>query len=186
MDKNKVIDRINKLLALANNHAAAPGEKENALEAASKLAAKFGLKIVKGNSTSSTLTKNQFFDYEFYVKCFDKKFLDLLFNILGAYSYKFMGGHYVKVWFKNATFDEVEFAKFYKKFVSVYYKELKKEKSIGNYWDRNSTRSFRDYFFACFETGFKNADSVSLVYFGSYILGANLYSIKNSIVKEAK
>ena len=184
MGKNEAIDRINKLLALANNHAAAPGEKENALEAASKLAAKFGLKIVKGNKEAPT--ENKINVYAFYVKCYDEKFLSFLFNILGAYSYKFMGGHYVKVWFKNATFDEVEFAKFYKKFVSVYYKELKKEKSIGNYWDRNSTRSFRDYFFACFETGFKNADSVSMVYFCSYILGANLYSIKNSIVKEAK
>lgn len=184
MDKNKAIDRINKLLALANNHAAAPGEKENALEAASKLAAKFGLKIVKGNG-SSTPTKNQIFDYEFYVKCFDKKFLDLLFRLLGADKWQFIGGNRVYVRFTNIEFDQEAFAKFYKKFVSVYYKELKRDKNVSIYWDRDKTRNFRDHFFACFEVGFKNVNSRTSLNFNPYILGAmfNDYS-KRYIIKE--
>ena len=171
MDKNKAIDRINKLLALANNRAAAPGEKENALEAASKLAAKFGLKIVKGNSTSSTPSKNQFFDYEFYVKCFDKKFLDLLFRLLGADKWQFIGGNRVYVRFTNIEFNQEAFAKFYKKFVSVYYKEFKRDKSMSSYWDRDKTRNFRDHFFDCFEVGFKNVNSRTYLNFNPYILG---------------
>lgn len=182
MDKNKAIDRINKLLALANNHAAAPGEKENALEAASKLAAKFGLKIVKGNG-SSTPTKNQFFDYEFYVKCFDKKFLDLLFRLLGADKWQFIGGNQVYVRFTNIEFNQEAFAKFYKKFVSVYYKNLKEAKANDFTWNRNDTRRYCEKFFFNFKFGFRNADKTFVTY--DYTLGKmfNDYS-KRYIIKE--
>ena len=164
MDRNKAIDRINKLLALANNRAAAPGEKENALEAASKLAAKFGLKIVKGNSASSTPSKNQFFDYEFYVKCFDKKFLDLLFRLLGADKWQFIGGNRVYVRFTNIEFNQEAFAKFYKKFVSVYYKNLKEAKAYNFMWNRSDTKRYCEEFFFNFKFGFYNADKTFVTY----------------------
>lgn len=183
MDKNRAIDRINKLLALANNHAAAPGEKENALEAASKLASKFGLKIVKGNSASSTPSKNQFFDYEFYVKCFDKKFLDLLFRLLGADKWQFIGGNQVYVRFTNIEFNQEAFAKFYKKFVSVYYKNLKEAKARNFMWSRSDTKRYCEDFLFNFKFGFYNADKTFVIY--DYTLGKmfNDYS-KRYIIKE--
>lgn len=187
MDKNKAIDRINKLLALANNRAVAPGEKENALEAASKLAAKFGLKIVKGNGTYSTPSKNQLFDYEFYVKCFDKKFLDLLFRLLGADKWQFIGGNQVYVRFTNIEFNQEAFAKFYKKFVSVYYKELNANKKLySRVWNRNNTKDYRDSFFYFFTAGFQNRGSDIFSHHSSFGLGFEFNSAKNSIVKEAK
>lgn len=183
MDKNKAIDRINKLLALANNHAAAPGEKENALEAASKLAAKFGLKIVKGNSTSSTPSKNQFFDYEFYVKCFDKKFLDLLFRLLGADKWQFIGGNRVYVRFTNIEFNQEAFAKFYKKFVSVYYKNLKEAKADSFMWNRSDTKRYCEEFLYNFKFGFYNSDMTFVMYDCTLGKMFNDYS-KRYIIKE--
>lgn len=183
MDKNKAIDRINKLLALANNRAAAPGEKENALEMAAKIASKYGLKIVKGNSTSSTPIKNQFFDYEFYVKCFDKKFLDLLFRLLGADKWQFIGGNQVYVRFTNIEFNQEAFAKFYKKFVSVYYKSLKEAKAYRHMWGRNDTKRYCEEFFYNFKIGFYNSDKAFITC--DYTLGKMFkdYS-KRYIIKE--
>lgn len=182
MDKNTAIIKINKLLALANNKAAAPGEKENALEMATKIASKFGLKIVKGNCNASP-AENKIFNYEFYVKCFDKNFLDLLFKLLGARRWQFVGGNRVSVTFINMEFNQEAFAKFYKKFVSVYYKNLKNAKETYWDWDRTCTKNYREGFFYNFENGFNNHNDMHKTYDFALGIMFNEYA-KRYIVKE--
>lgn len=132
MDKLQAKEKINKLLRLANDKGATSSERDTALEMANKLASKYGFKIQKGTPCSgyaknpTTLHKNT---YTFDLNCFNKKFVNFLFDGLG-----------IKNWFlhgkKTVEFDDYrnfnidEFKKFYKKFVSVYYK-LKKESNLS-------------------------------------------------------
>ena len=89
MDKNTAKKKIVKLLALATNSGATEFEKANAVEMANKLAAKYGLKIVKqkaksaldeafeqyearhSNTSECFTTKLKYFDLEL-VRCFFK------------------------------------------------------------------------------------------------------------------
>lgn len=70
MNKTEAIEKIKKILALANDKAAAPGERENALELAQKIANKYGLKIEKcaSNSKSTSTYKRNENSYNFYPK----------------------------------------------------------------------------------------------------------------------
>ena len=129
MDKLQAKEKINKLLRLANDKGATSSERDTALEMANKLASKYGFRIQKGapstsnqnNEGPATLHKHR---YDFDLNCFNKKFVNFLFAGLGIKNWYWYGK-------KTISFDDyrnfnvVEFQKFYKKFVSVYYK-LKK------------------------------------------------------------
>ena len=127
MDKNQAKEKITKLLRLANDKGATPSERDTALEMASKLASKYGFKIQKGTPCSgyvknpTTLHRNE---YTFDLNCFNKKFVNFLFMGLGIKNWFWIGKKTVS-FDDYRNFDIVTFQKFYKKFVSVYYK-LKK------------------------------------------------------------
>lgn len=132
MDRIQAKEKINKLLRLANDKGATSSERDTALEMAKKLATKYGFRIQKGAPCSgyvknpTTLKKNT---YNFDLNCFNKKFVNFLFDGLGIKNWYWYGK-------KTISFDDYrnfnvdEFKKFYKKFVSVYYK-LKKEVGRG-------------------------------------------------------
>ena len=138
MDRIQAKEKINKLLRLANDKGATSSERDTALEMANKLASKYGFKIQKGAPCSgyvknpTTLHKNT---YTFDLNCFSKKFVNFLFVGLGIKNWFWIGK-------KTVSFDDYrnfnvdEFKKFYKKFVSVYYK-LKKsvDMSESEYFD---------------------------------------------------
>lgn len=57
MTKAEAIEKVRKILALANDRAASPAEKETALNMADKLAAKYGLKVVTRETKPATQQK---------------------------------------------------------------------------------------------------------------------------------
>lgn len=146
MDKIQAKEKINKLLRLANDKGATSSERDTALEMATKLASKFGMKIQKGapstsnqnNAGPTTLNKNR---YEFDLNCFNKKFVNFLFKVLGIKDW-FWYEKKTIVFYDYRNFNVDEFKKFYKKFVSVYYK-IKKTVNMteSKYFD-----TFRYYF----------------------------------------
>ena len=126
MDKLQAKEKINKLLRLANDKGATSSERDTALEMANKLAAKYGFRIQKGASSTSnqnnaghaTLNKNK---YEFDLNCFNKKFVSFLFGGLEIKEWFWYGKKTIRLYdYRNFNVDE--FKKFYKKFVSIYYK----------------------------------------------------------------
>ena len=134
MDRNQAKEKIEKLLRLANNKGATSSERDTALEMATKLASKHGLRIQKAvpsNSTSDKfeeilnnirynsqkIQKNR---YEFDLNCFNKKLVSFLFGILGIPDYFFTGRKTVIV-YEYRKFDVDNFKSYYKHFVSSYY-----------------------------------------------------------------
>ena len=126
MDKLQAKEKINKLLRLANDKGATSSERDTALEMATKLATKYDFRIQKGapstgnqnNAGPATLNKNR---YEFDLNCFNKKFVNFLFEGLGIKTWFWYGKKTIRFYdYRNFNVDE--FKKFYKKFVSVYYK----------------------------------------------------------------
>lgn len=167
MDKIQAKEKINKLLRLANDKGATPSERDTALEMASKLASKYGMKIQKGapstsnqnNAGPATLNKNR---YEFDLNCFNKKFVNFLFDGLGIKTWFWYGKKtVVLVDYRNFNVDE--FKKFYKKFVSVYYK-LKKESNL-------SEGLFFSIFIHDFMTGACKIDEEKTHFIKAYMLG---------------
>lgn len=176
MDKLQAKEKINKLLRLANDKGATSSERDTALEMAMKLATKYGFRIQKGapstsnqnNAGPATLNKHR---YEFDLNCFNKKFVNFLFDGLG-----------IKNWFlygkKTISFDDYrnfnvdEFKKFYKKFVSVYYK-LKKESNL-------SEGLFFSIFTHDFMTGACKFDEEKTHFIKAYMLGRE-YAISKFI-----
>lgn len=167
MDRIQAKEKINKLLRLANDKGATSSERDTALEMAKKLATKYGFRIQKGapstsnqnNAGPATLHKHR---YEFDLNCFNKKFVNFLFTGLG-----------IKDWFwygkKSISFDDYrnfnvdEFKKFYKKFVSVYYK-LKKESNL-------SESTFFSIFTHDFMVGANKFDEEETHFIKAYMLG---------------
>lgn len=90
MNKTEAIEKIKKILALANDKAAAPGERENALELAQKLANKYGLKIEKGtsNSKSTSTYKRNENPYSFYPKYAYSKIIRAMYAVIVAAGFK--------------------------------------------------------------------------------------------------
>lgn len=176
MDRIQAKEKINKLLRLANDKGATSSERDTALEMAKKLATKYGFKIQKGapstsnqnNAGPATLNKHR---YEFDLNCFNKKFVNFLFDGLG-----------IKNWFwygkKTISFDDYrnfnvdEFKKFYKKFVSVYYK-LKKEVGRGL-----TEVEYFDTFCYYFTKGAVNGVNSNEYYAKAYELGHQFANIK--------
>lgn len=154
-EKQKAIEKINKLIAKAKNSATPKAEADTCFELANKIASKNGLKIVKNENTPKVhKTKN----YSFHLNCFNKKFVTLFFfllNIHGTYNSK-----------GDISFDASEnfnveaFKNIYKNFVSFYYKELKYQKQNSDNWTRESSKIFEVLFFRSFKLGFFDQISI--------------------------
>ena len=177
MDRIQAKEKINKLLRLANDKGATESERETALDMANKLASKFSFKIQRGTpsqhsqETFTRPTVNQF-HYEFDLNCFNKKFVSFLLGYLG-----------LKMWYqvgkKGVRFDSYikfnvdEFKKFYKKFVSVYYKT---KKLYGC-----SEPDFFWYFTASFSSGYRHFQEDTVSFTAAYDLGKEFFDKKNTI-----
>lgn len=169
MDKIQAKEKINKLLRLANDKGATPSERDTALEMANKLASKFGMKIQKG-TPSTSIHNNQItkIRYEFDLNCFNKKFVNFLFSILGISEWYVIGKKTV-CFYDYRKFDEDKFKKFYKKFVSVYYKT----KKVSNIPEKKFFEEF-SYFFT---SGVFNNCVFNALYFDANNLG---FEFKNT------
>lgn len=176
MDRNQAKEKIEKLLRLANNKGATSSERDTALEMATKLASKHGFRIQKAAPSNSTsdkfekilnnirynsqnVQKNR---YEFDLNCFNKKFVSFLLGILGIKDYFFTGRKTV-IAYECRKFDVDSFKKFYKKFVSVYYK-LKKESKL-------SESLFFSVFTHDFMVGVNKFDEEKTHFIKAYMLG---------------
>lgn len=174
MDKIQAKEKINKLLRLANDKGATSSERDTALEMANKLASKFGIKIQKGapytsnqnNEGPTTLHKHR---YEFDLNCFNKKFVNFLFMGLGIKNWYLYGKKTVS-FDDYRNFDVVAFQKFYKKFVSVYYK-LKKESNLGG-------STFFSIFTHDFLVGVNRFDEEGTHFIKAYMLGREFIMTK--------
>ena len=177
MDRIQAKEKINKLLRLANDKGATESERETALDMANKLASKFSFKIQRGTPSQhsqETFTRPtaEKFHYEFDLNCFNKKFVSFLLGYFG-----------LKMWFqvgkKGVRFDSYirfnvdEFKKFYKKFVSVYYKT----KKLYGYPEAD----FFWYFTASFSSGYRHFQEDTVSFTAAYELGKEFFDKKNTI-----
>ena len=177
MDRIQAKEKINKLLRLANDKGATESERETALDMANKLASKFSFKIQRGTPSQhsqETFTRPavEKFCYEFYLNCFNKKFVSFLLGYFG-----------IKMWYqvgkKGVRFDSYikfnvdEFKKFYKKFVSVYYKT----KKLYGYPEAD----FYWYFTASFSSGYRHFQEDTVSFTAAYELGKEFFDKKNMI-----
>ena len=177
MDRIQAKEKINKLLRLANDKGATESERETALDMANKLASKFSFKIQRGTPSQhsqETFTRPtvEKFHYEFDLNCFNKKFVSFLLGYFG-----------IKMWYqvgkKGVRFDSYikfnvdEFKKFYKKFVSVYYKT---KKLYGC-----SEPDFFWYFTASFSSGYSHFQEDTVSFTAAYDLGKEFFDKKNTI-----
>lgn len=177
MDRIQAKEKINKLLRLANDKGATESERETALDMANKLASKFSFKIQRGTPSQhsqETFTRPtvEKFHYEFDLNCFNKKFVSFLLGYFG-----------IKMWFqvgkKCVRFDSYikfnvdEFKKFYKKFVSVYYKT----KKLYGYPEAD----FFWYFTASFSSGYRHFQEDTVSFRSAYELGKEFFDKKNTI-----
>ena len=177
MDRIQAKEKINKLLRLANDKGATESERETALDMANKLASKFSFKIQRGTPSqhsqeTSTRPVVDQFHYEFDLNCFNKKFVSFLLSFFG-----------IKMWYqvgkKGVRFDSYikfnvdEFKKFYKKFVSVYYKT---KKLYGC-----SEPDFFWYFTASFGSGYRHFQEDTVSFIAAYDLGKEFFDKKNTI-----
>ena len=177
MDRIQAKEKINKLLRLANDKGATESERETALDMANKLASKFSFKIQRGTPSQhsqQTFTRPavEKFCYEFYLNCFNKKFVSFLLGFFG-----------IKMWYqigkKGVRFDSYikfnvdEFKKFYKKFVSVYYKT----KKLYGYPEAD----FFWYFTASFSSGYRHFQEDTASFTAAYELGKEFFDKKNTI-----
>lgn len=175
MDRIQAKEKINKLLRLANDKGATESERETALEMANKLASKFSFKIQRGTPSQhsqETFTRPvvEKFHYEFDLNCFNKKFVSFLLGFFG-----------LKMWYqvgkKTVSFDDYRqfdveaFKKFYKKFVSVYYKIKKGNSGVNE-------KAFFDVFTHDFASGVAHNYDEPTVFIKSYMLGAEYAVIK--------
>ena len=177
MDRIQAKEKINKLLRLANDKGATESERETALDMANKLASKFSFKIQRGTPSqhsqeTSTRPTVEWFHYEFDLNCFNKKFVSFLLGYFG-----------IKMWYqvgkKGVRFDSYirfnvdEFKKFYKKFVSVYYKT----KKLYGYPEAD----FFWYFTASFSSGYRHFQEDTVSFTAAYDLGKEFFDTKNTI-----
>lgn len=177
MDRIQAKEKINKLLRLANDKGATESERETALDMANKLASKFSFKIQRGTPSQhsqETFTRPTVVPccYEFDLNCFNKKFVNFLLSFFG-----------IKMWYhvgkKGVRFDSYikfnvdEFKKFYKKFVSVYYKT----KKLYGYPEAD----FFWYFTASFSSGYRHFQEDTVSFSAAYELGKEFFDKKNTI-----
>lgn len=177
MDRIQAKEKINKLLRLANDKGATESERETALDMANNLASKFSFKIQRGTPSqhsqeTSTRPAADQLHYEFDLNCFNRKFVGFLLSFFG-----------IKMWCqvgkKGVRFDSCirfnvdEFKKFYKKFVSVYYKT----KKLYGYPEAD----FFWYFTASFSSGYRHFQEDTVSFTAAYELGKEFFDKKNTI-----
>lgn len=181
MDRIQAKEKINKLLRLANDKGATESERETALDMANKLASKFSFKIQRGtpsqhsqevHNPANCTWKPSPFCYSFDLNCFNKKFVSFLLGYFGVKMWTYFGK-------KGVCFDSYlkfnidEFKKFYKKFVSVYYK-LKKSSYLEE-------RDYFDTFCYYFVKGVDGLESGNFYYNSATELGKEFFDKKNTI-----
>ena len=177
MDRIQAKEKINKLLRLANDKGATESERETALDMANKLASKFSFKIQRGTPSqhsqeTSTRPTVEKFCYEFYLNCFNKKFVSFLLGFFGIKNWSMSGKNSV-LFISYIKFNVDEFKKFYKKFVSVYYKT----KKLYGYPEAD----FYWYFTASFSSGYRHFQEDTVSFSSAYELGKEFFDKKNTI-----
>lgn len=177
MDRIQAKEKINKLLRLANDKGATESERETALDMANKLASKFSFKIQRGTPSqhsqeTSTRPVVEKFCYEFYLNCFNKKFVNFLLGFFGIKNWAMSGKNSV-LFISYIKFNVDEFKKFYKKFVSVYYKT----KKLYGYPEAD----FYWYFTASFSSGYRHFQEDTVSFTAAYELGKEFFDKKNTI-----
>ena len=177
MDRVQAKEKINKLLRLANDKGATESERETALEMANKLASKFSFKIQRGTPSqhsqdSFTRPSVEMFHYNFELNCFNKKLVSFILGFYGIKSW-YMGGKKTVIFDSYLKFNIDEFKKFYKKFVSVYYKT----KKLYGYHESD----FYWYFTASFMSGFNHFQKDTVSFTSAYELGKEFFDKKNTI-----
>ena len=177
MDRIQAKEKINKLLRLANDKGATESERETALDMANKLASKFSFKIQRGTPSqhsqeTSTRPTVEKFCYEFYLNCFNKKFVSFLLGFFGIKNWSMSGKNSV-LFISYIKFNVDEFKKFYKKFVSVYYKT----KKLYCYPEAD----FFWYFTASFSSGYRHFQEDTVSFTAAYELGKEFFDKKNTI-----
>ena len=177
MDRIQAKEKINKLLRLANDKGATESERETALDMANKLASKFSFKIQRGTPSQhsqETFTRPvvEKFCYEFYLNCFNKKFVSFLLGYFGIKNWSMSGKNSV-LFISYIKFNADEFKKFYKKFVSVYYKT----KKLYGYPEAD----FFWYFTASFSSGYRHFQEDTVSFTAAYELGKEFFDKKNTI-----
>ena len=177
MDRTQAKEKINKLLRLANDKGATESERETALDMANKLASKFSFKIQRGTPSQhsqETFTRPvvEKFCYEFYLNCFNKKFVSFLLGFFGIKNWTMSGKNSV-LFISYIKFNVDEFKKFYKKFVSVYYKT----KKLYGYPEAD----FYWYFTASFSSGYRHFQEDTASFIAAYELGKEFFDKKNTI-----
>ena len=177
MDRIQAKEKINKLLRLANDKGATESERETALDMANKLASKFSFKIQRGTPSQhsqETFTRPvvEKFCYEFYLNCFNKKFVSFLLGYFGIKNWAMSGKNSV-LFISYIKFNVDEFKKFYKKFVSVYYKT----KKLYGYPEAD----FFWYFTASFSSGYRHFQEDTVSFSSAYDLGKEFFDKKNTI-----
>lgn len=177
MDRIQAKEKINKLLRLANDKGATESERETALDMANKLASKFSFKIQRGTPSqhsqeTSTRPVADQFHYEFDLNCFNKKFVSFMLRYFGIMEWYQVGKKGVR-FTSYIKINVDEFKKFYKKFVSVYYKtkKLYNLPESDFYW----------YFTASFSYGYTHCMEDSVSFTASYDLGKEFFDKKNTI-----
>ena len=177
MDRIQAKEKINKLLRLVNDKGATESERETALDMANKLASKFSFKIQRGTPSQhsqETFTRPvvEKFCYEFYLNCFNKKFVNFLLGFFGIKNWTMSGKNSV-LFISYIKFNVDEFKKFYKKFVSVYYKT----KKLYGYPEAD----FFWYFTASFSSGYRHFQEDTVSFTAAYELGKEFFDKKNTI-----
>lgn len=151
MDKAQAIEKINKLLRLANDHGATDSEREVALNMAKKFAEKHGLKIEKGNPNQSKIPYNNPFtrtlkNYSFHLNCYNAKLVRYILYKLGIIRVGYDKYKKEVYFFTTKDFNVAEFQAYYKKLAKVFY-DTKKDLE----W---SGREYTDWFIKEFEKAY--------------------------------
>lgn len=139
--RNNAKNKINKLLALANDRAATDSEKDTALQMANKLAEKYGFTIKKNenNPVDVNNTNNQWNKYT--VKMYDKKFVSWILHGLGYKS--IVRDKYFEV---CGDFDINTFSKLYKEVYKGYCDALNRAKMEAFSWNKSESIRFKKVF----------------------------------------
>ena len=181
MDRIQAKEKINKLLRLANDKSATESERDTALEMANKLASKFSFKIQRGtpsqhsqevHNPANCTWKPSPFHYEFDLNCFNKKFVSFILMFYGVKMWTYVGKKTV-IFDSWIQFNIDEFKKFYKKFVSVYYKT----KKLYGYPEAD----FYWYFTSSFLYGYNHDQEDTVSFSSAYELGKEFFDKKNTI-----
>ena len=181
MDRIQAKEKINKLLLLANDKGATESERETALDMANKLASKFSFKIQRGtpsqhsqevHNPANCTWKPSPFCYSFDLNCFNKKFVSFLLRYFGIMEWYQIGKKGVR-FTSYIKINVDEFKKFYKKFVSVYYKTKK-------LYDLPESDFFW-YFTASFSSGYTHFQKDTASFTSAFELGKEFFYKKNTI-----